>query len=75
MSGGALDDLAEAIANLITDLNNKLDRAHNEYSQRTVEHEADVATYTREIDDANLDISETTEFLDNVLYVQKENLI
>lgn len=32
MSGGALDDLAEAIANLITDLNNKLDRAHNEYS-------------------------------------------
>lgn len=42
-SGGPLDELLEAIEEVITDLGNKLDRAHENYEKRTELHHSEVA--------------------------------
>lgn len=42
LAQGPLDQLVNAINDLVDDLNAKLDRAYAEYDQRTTEHNAEV---------------------------------
>jgi hypothetical protein len=46
-----------------------MNRAAEEYEKRTVEHNDEVNRIGRLIDSANKDISESTGFLNDVLYV------
>jgi peptidoglycan hydrolase CwlO-like protein len=69
MSGAPLDELIEAINEVVGDIERKTERAHSEYDDRTAEHNSEVSRINSEIDSANADIAHTTEFLNNVLYV------
>jgi len=42
-SEGPLDELVDAIEEVINDLERKTDRAHEEYERKTVEHESEVS--------------------------------
>ncbi|CAD8181678.1 unnamed protein product [Paramecium pentaurelia] len=71
-SGGALTELVEAINQLIDQLEEELDDIHQAYSRRTDEHNRDVTRYEQEIQDADRDIFNGEDFIDNVLIPQKQ---
>ncbi|CAD8132718.1 unnamed protein product [Paramecium pentaurelia] len=71
-SGGALTELVEAINQLIDQLEEELDDIHHAYSRRTDEHNRDVTRLEQEIQDADRDIFNGEDFIDNVLIPQKE---
>jgi len=53
----------------MVDLDHKSTRATKEYHERTALNESEVKRLNSETDSAQLDISDTTETLDNILYV------
>jgi len=74
MAEGPFDELLSGIQDVIDDLNRKLTAAEDEYQHRSVEHDSETKRIQGEIDSANSDIANTQEFLNNVLYIQKDNL-
>lgn len=74
MAQGPLDDLVEAIQNLIEDLAQKTETAHKNFDQTTTDHNSEVARLNSEINTANTDISNGTDMLNNVLYPAKRQL-
>jgi peptidoglycan hydrolase CwlO-like protein len=69
MTGGPLDELVDAVEEVVADLDRKIEKSHHEYQLRTDEHNREVSRINSEISTANEDIAHTTEFLQNVLYV------
>jgi len=74
MAKGPVEDLMEALDNLINDVHNKQDQAADEFETRTEEHNARTVHLGDEIDDSNADIARTKIFIDSVLLVAKSAL-
>jgi hypothetical protein len=74
MAGGPLDELVEAIEGVMDDLDRKIENSHSEYQKRSDEHDMEVRRINGKMDSANEDIANNTEFLNNVLYVQRDQL-
>lgn len=69
-AGGPLDQLVDAIEEVVEDLDNKLNKAHADFDKRTAEYEAEVSRIQKLINNAASDIAATAEYLE-VLAAQK----
>lgn len=73
-TGGPLDELIEAIDEVVEDLGRKLEAAHEAFDRRTQRHEEDVIRINGLIDSAASDIASTTETL-NILATVRAALV
>jgi len=67
MAKGPVDTLVNAIEGVVSDLTVKLDRANTEFARVTSDHEAEVRRMNDLIREAELDINNSQELLNNVL--------
>lgn len=58
----------------MADLESKQEDANQKFDLRTGEHNNEVKRLNREISFANSDVSRTTQFLQNVLYPQRQSI-
>lgn len=72
LAQGPLDELIVAIQEVISDVEVKTERAHRDFDARTQQHQTDVRRYTDLISEANRNIAETHELIDNILIPQRE---
>ncbi|CAD8182504.1 unnamed protein product [Paramecium pentaurelia] len=73
-SQGPVDELVQAIEDLVADLQEELDVLEFNFGQRTNEHHKIVTTLEQEINQAVLDYQRTQDTLENLLYPRRENL-
>jgi len=67
LAQGPLDELVVAIQEVISDVDVKTERANRDFDARTNQHQTDVRRYTDLISEANRNIAETHELIDNIL--------
>ncbi|EGR29921.1 hypothetical protein IMG5_145750, partial [Ichthyophthirius multifiliis] len=70
----AVNDLLEAVVQLVEDLQEKQERQDNYFQEKTSQYRADVGKLQGEIDSAITDVSIATEDLQNNLYPRRKNL-
>jgi len=66
-TGGPLDELLNALNEVINDLTRKLNEAHSSFDRRTNEHNTEVRRLNDAINKANSDIAATTETINEIL--------
>lgn len=69
-----VDELVVAIEKILSDLNVKTEQATQDFDKRTGEHHTEVKRLNSEIENANVDISHTESFLNEVLRPMKVQL-
>lgn len=73
-AGGPIDGLVEAIEEVVSDIEHKLDGAHADFDKRTNEHNQEVRRLTDLINEASRNIADTQELINNVLIPQRDQL-
>ena len=71
---GAVEELVEAIEELVSDLNNALEELEFDFQQRTATHNSDVIGLGQEIQDAEIDIDRTEDTVANLLNPRRSQL-
>lgn len=74
LAGGALDDLTNAINQLVSDLGDRIDELDEEYNDRSLFHQSEVTRIGSDISSAQISVSSTTNFLENILYPEQSKL-
>jgi len=64
----------DAIRDLLTDLDEKQDGLNKDFEARSFEHDTEGRRLQGEVNQANIDIANTQSLLENVLYVNRDNL-
>ena len=67
MAQGPVQELEDAIAELIADLNEELEELEFDFAQRTAEHNSDVISLEQSIQDADIDIDRAEDTVANLL--------
>ncbi|KAM3139590.1 Trichocyst matrix protein T1-B [Paramecium bursaria] len=71
-TGGILQELVQAIDNLIDDLEEELGLVHAAYHRRTDQHNREVTRLEQEIQDKERELFNAHDFYDNVLIPQRD---
>lgn len=74
LAGGPLDDLVNAINQLVADLGDRIDELDEEYNDRSLFHQSEVTRIGSDISSAQISVSSTTNFLENILYPEQTKL-
>ncbi|CAK77192.1 unnamed protein product (macronuclear) [Paramecium tetraurelia] len=74
MAGGPVQELIDAIEELINDLEEELEELEFNFQQRTNQHNSLVIGFEQDIQDAVIDVNNTQDTLDNLLFPRKEQL-
>lgn len=74
LAGGALDDLTNAINQLVSDLGDRIDELDEEYNDRSLFHQSENTRIGSDISSAQISVSSTTNFLENILYPEQSKL-
>lgn len=75
MTQGPLDELTEAIDNLLNDLADKVVANQDDFRTSTNIHTSTVSTLSNEITSANNDIANTSSNLNDILIPKKNSLV
>jgi hypothetical protein len=67
MAQGPVQELEDAIEELISDLNEELENLEFEFNQRTSQHNSDVISLEQEIQDAEIDVDRSEDTIANLL--------
>ncbi|CAD8083072.1 unnamed protein product [Paramecium sonneborni] len=74
MAGGPVQELIDAIEELINDLEDELEELEFNFQVRTNEHNALVVSLEQDIQDAVIDVNNTQDTLDNLLFPRRQQL-
>jgi len=74
LAGGAVEDLTNAIEQLVSDLGDRIDELDEEYNERSLFHQSEITRIGSDISDAQISVSSTTNLLENVFYPEKAKL-
>ncbi|CAD8049227.1 unnamed protein product [Paramecium primaurelia] len=74
MAGGPVQELIDAIEELINDLEEELETLEFNFQVRTNEHNALVVSLEQDIQDAVIDVNNTQDTLDNLLYPRRDQI-
>ncbi|CAK56445.1 unnamed protein product (macronuclear) [Paramecium tetraurelia] len=74
MAGGPVQELIDAIEELINDLEEELETLEFNFQVRTNEHNALVVSLEQDIQDAVIDVNNTQDTLDNLLYPRRSQI-
>ncbi|CAD8126574.1 unnamed protein product [Paramecium sonneborni] len=74
MAGGPVQELIDAIEELINDLEEELEELEFNFKVRTNEHNALVVSLEQDIQDAVIDVNNTQDTLDNLLYPRRAQI-
>ncbi|CAD8055795.1 unnamed protein product [Paramecium sonneborni] len=74
MAGGPVQELIDAIEELINDLEEELETLEFNFQVRTNEHNALVVSLEQDIQDAVIDVNNTQDTLDNLLYPRRNQI-
>ncbi|CAK94469.1 unnamed protein product (macronuclear) [Paramecium tetraurelia] len=74
MAGGPVQELIDAIEELINDLEEELEDLEFNFKVRTNEHNALVVGLEQDIQDAVIDVNNTQDTLDNLLYPRRAQI-
>lgn len=68
MVQGPIDELIDALEELVADVNASLEEVEHNFHVRTTEYNANVIRLNQQVQDAEIDINRTEDLLDNLLY-------
>jgi len=71
LAGGPLDDFLGALAQLVSDLGDRVSELDEDFNQRSLFHQSEITRLDSEISDAQIDVSSAINLLENVLYTTR----
>jgi len=71
LAGGPLDDFLGALAQLVSDLGDRVEELDEDYNQRSLFHQSEITRLDSEISDAQIDVSGAINLLENVYYTTR----
>jgi len=74
MAQGPVQELEDAIEELISDLNEELQELESDFGQRTSQHNSDVISLEQEIQDAEIDVDRAEDTIANLLVPRRNQL-
>jgi hypothetical protein len=74
LAGGPVDELTNAIEQLIADIGDRIDELDEEYNDRTLFHQSEVTRIGSDISSAQISVSSTTNLLENIFYPERAKL-
>lgn len=74
LAGGAVEDLTNAIEQLVSDIGDRIDELDEEYNDRTLFHQSEATRIGSDISSAQISVSSTTNLLENIFYPERSKL-
>lgn len=74
LAGGAVQELTDAIEQLVSDLGDRIDELDEEYNERSLFHQSEVTRIGSDISSAQISVSSTTNLLENIFYPERAKL-